>query len=157
MFMWVVLGALTTSYVEAGGMDKTFVYSDLFAPRDSYVLNVEEQYLVEGDLRFGITLCGLDQPYICFNSRALSFAVPKIFIKQEWNYMGNHYKVVDSRTYSLLGKRIELHRITTNLDGVTFIFLYSEKLGLVGISVSAQSNSKHYLLRGERGFGFRKE
>lgn len=157
LFMWVTLGILATSYVVAGDMDKTFVYSDLFNPRDSYVLNVDEQYLAEGDLRFGITLCGLDQPYICFNSRAFSFAVPKISMKQEWDYMGHHYKFIDSRTYSLLGKRMELRRITTNLDGVKFIFLYSEKLGLVGISVSAQSNSKHYLLRGERGFGSRKE
>ena len=131
-----------------------YLYSDPFNPSDAYVVNINEKYVSEGDLRFKAEICKAESDYICFKSKALSFAVPKVIEnKNSWVVKDVKYKLLSQQAFSLYGKKATVYKIGADSEDIKYEFLYSQENGLIGIQLNYQGKSKSYFLEYNCGFG----
>ncbi len=104
-----------------------------------------------------VSFCRKSDPYICFTSEVLNFAVPRdIKNKKAWDYAGQHYEVTRYFEKKLLGTLSRAYLIESMQKNVTVKFLYSVKRGLLGIEgASSEGRAPTLISTQKKGFGAR--
>jgi hypothetical protein len=137
------------------------VYSSLNASNDFIALEPSDDRIVFVDLAFAATYCGDDQDYYCVRSDPLHFSVPRNFSgKASWTVEGHTFEIVRRGPISILGTTLDAIWISLEPkdEGVRFLFVYSERMGLLGFRTATRGGASNtYLLSGEIGFAAKRE
>jgi hypothetical protein len=132
-----------------------YFYENPFDSAKVLAILIDSEEVAVGDRAHNATFCDNHHQYICFSSKPLSFAVPRVpnyrFDTWEWN--GMKYKLVKTEAVSLMGHEYSIERIESVQQGMLFKFLYSYQVGLIGFQASKGNLSGTFLMTGNQGFG----
>lgn len=138
---------------------ESFKYRDPAFPEKRISIDVGREQFLVADVAEDMKVCKSGASFICVESRTLSFHFPRNFKdgQKEWDAHGRKYRVESVESYEIWGRQERLMRIRMDSQGESTIYLYSQKVGLMGIGFVDPKTRSYaiYLVDGERGFGLR--
>jgi hypothetical protein len=152
----LTFGAMPISF-EVGAGD-IFKYSDVVNPKNNFSIDAKHGRVLVGDVVEEAVFCSDNDRYICFESKALSFHVPKVLgpASRRWKSASTlEYEVEQGSDYMLFGSAEKIYRIVEGDSEKKTIYLYSQKSGLVGFIFffEIERKSRVFLLNKPCGFG----
>ncbi|WDI31270.1 hypothetical protein PUV54_15075 [Hyphococcus flavus] len=154
-----------------------YVYTSLFDPPKSTVIDIEEEKMFTDHRVFSVLACKSDSQFICllFSDGYPYFAVPRDGILEtglSWELNGATFQAIGTVEKPFFGTKVEgivIDRLKDNSDQPSVRFIYSEQMGLLAFAsiefeaTSGQGRKITYvmlsgerLLEGQKGFGARK-
>jgi hypothetical protein len=112
----------------------------------------DEARIAVGDRGYKAWFCSSERIY-CFKSEVLTFAVPAVERTEKWSEGSDHFTVLGVRRLKHLGNKINVLEIQSSMP-TSPIFLYSERMGLVGIAQANHDKSDTLVSVTQCGFPF---
>ncbi len=108
-------------------------YANLFETGRAIVV-VTPKSVTISDLEHPAERCEKNDKFVCVSSKYFVFSYPKAAdSNKEWSHLGAKYKVLSHRELILRGELINYLVIRQTMTKSAVDFLYSEKLGVIGL------------------------
>ena len=108
-------------------------YANLFETGRA-ILVVAPGSVATGDLQFSAHRCKKDDKFECVVSKNFVFSVPRsLGENKRWNHLKADYEVLSRREIILRGELISYLIIRQTMANSVVDFLYSDKLGVIGL------------------------
>lgn len=117
-------------------------YADMFDPKIHITISDHSAQIT--DVEVGASTCSKYEPFVCVRSSVFNFAVPRDGEKNEWDFEGEHYRVVGHDQGRIFGSLVK-YRVIAVTGKSAFRVAYSDSRGLLAI----QSSSGNVLVASE--------
>lgn len=135
---------------------ENFIYEDAYSG-SVITIDTVNSTLSFLDITSRAEICSGQSDFICFESKQLVFAIPKLIDgnSAEWEYKGHVFKSEGLYEFSILGQRVSAYSINSKVDALGLKFLYSPNQGLIGFYLyDLQSRfGRAYYAVDSKGFG----
>ena len=136
---------------------EAYKYSDPLYPLKRVSINVTDRLFQIADVAESMTVCAINEPYICVSSRSFDFHFPRRLREgqTEWTVDGATYRVDNSYDYEISGRKSLVTRIIRTKGKEKTAYLFSDRYGLIGIAFFVGDPGPYvtFLLDAECGFG----
>lgn len=139
------------------GVCAEYTYRNPAHPNKSLTIDAGGSAFYLADAGVGAKFCDEGSKFYCVESRNFEFYVPKnLGVQKSWRGAKERYQVLGREWISVFGVSEEVVVIASTLDKVSVRYAYSEKRGLMIVSVGNEDGGVvSYLLQQACGFGGR--
>jgi len=135
--------------------ERYFHYANLFKSKQFLGIDIDSEQISLGDLAYHAIFCNDHHQYICFSSKAINFAIPRVpkYLSDYWELNGIQYKLLKTELVWLMGQQYSVYRIESEQRGIWLNFLYSYEIGLIGFQATMGKSVGNFLTTEKTGFG----